>query len=194
MNVRQKRFAGEYIIDLNATQAAIRAGYSVKTAGAKGFELLKIVEISAAITSALEKRAKRTEITQDMVVKELARLGFNNMLDYIQVTPGGDAYIDLSKLTRDQAAAITEITVDEYAEGRGDEARLVKKVKIKLADKKGPLELLGKHLGMFREKLDVNMTINSWDELEKAAAAKAQAADQPTDQTGPDEQAPSNET
>jgi phage terminase small subunit len=75
------------------------------------------------------------------------------MMDYIKVQSDGTAYTDHSSLTREQAGAIQEITVDEYVEGRGDEARIVKKVKIKLSEKRGSLELIGRHLGMFPTRI-----------------------------------------
>lgn len=151
---KQAAFVREYLVDLNATQAAIRAGYSEKTAYSQGQRLLKNVEVQAAIAEAQAQRAKRTEVTADRVVEELAKLAFSNMLDYMTVTPDGFAVVDLSNLTREQAAAITELQVDEYWEGHDDDARQVKRVKFKLADKKGALELLGKHLGMFTDKLE----------------------------------------
>jgi hypothetical protein len=83
------------------------------------------------------------------VLDELAKLGFANMADYMTVGPDGDPVLDFSKLTRDQAAALTEVTVEDYLEGRGKDARQVRKVRFKLADKRGPLELIGKHLGLF---------------------------------------------
>lgn len=153
LNARQTKFVAEYLKDLNATQAALRAGYSKSTAAFIGAENLKKPQIAAAVSQALEKRAQRTEITQDRVLYELARLAFSNMLDYIRVQPDGSAYTDLSQLTREQAAAIQEITVDEYTEGRGDDAREVKRTKVKLADKRGNLELIGRHLGMFNSNL-----------------------------------------
>jgi len=175
LNPKQSRFCQEYIIDLNATQAAIRAGYSPKTAQEQSSRLLSKDIIQTEIQKAMCERGKRTEITQDRVIAELAKLGFHNMMDYISIETDGYAYVDLSSLTREQAAAITEITVDEYVEGKGEDAREVKKVKIKLTDKKGPLELLGKHLGMFGDKVDVTVTINSWDALEKEIAGEPNA-------------------
>jgi len=76
------------------------------------------------------------------------------MHDYIKTNAMGNAYIDLSALTRDQAAAIQEITVEEYTEGRGEEARDIKRTKFKLAEKRGSLELLGKYLKMFTDKVE----------------------------------------
>lgn len=152
---KQRRFAEEYIVDLNASQAAIRAGYSEKTAGQIGSRLLKNVEVQEAVKKAKEKRAKRLEITQDRVLTEMAKLAFSNMLDYVSIVSDGAAVVDLSALTEDQAAAIKEITVEEYKEGGGDDARDVKRVKLKLADKKPALESLGHHLGMFKRKVEL---------------------------------------
>lgn len=150
---KQDLFVKEYLVDLNATQAAIRAGYSKRRASEIGYQLLRKTTVAAAITEQQQKRAAKTDITAEKVLRELALLGFSNTLDYVEVQPDGSAYVDLSALTREQAAAIQEITVDEYMEGHGDLARPVKKVKVKLADKKSSLELLGKHLGLFDDRI-----------------------------------------
>lgn len=152
---RQAAFAREYLIDLNATQAAIRAGYSEKTARAQGNRLLTNAYISAAIAEGQQERAERLQIDADTVLQEIAKLAYVNMRDFIRITPNGDAYIDLSDLTRDQAAALAEITVEDFLDGRGEDSREVRRVKIKLADKKGSLELLGKHLGLFTDRVDL---------------------------------------
>ncbi|MBF7694036.1 terminase small subunit [Acinetobacter pollinis] len=151
---KQQRFVDEYLIDLNATQAAIRAGYSEKTAKDIGCENLAKPNIKEAIEKAQNKRIARTEITQDMVLQELAKIGFSNMLDYMSITNGGDLVHDFSALTRDQAAAISEVVVEEYAEGRDEDKREVKKLKFKLADKKSALVEIGRHLGMFKDKVE----------------------------------------
>lgn len=153
---KQERFVAEYLIDLNATQAAVRAGYSAKSAAEQACRLLINVKVAKAIEAAQAARAVRTEITQDMVLKELAKLGFANMQDYMQVTSGGEPYADLSALTRDQAAAITEFTVEDFTEGRGEDTRDVRRVKFKLADKRAALVDIGKHLGMFKDKVELS--------------------------------------
>lgn len=152
LTAKQQRFVDEYLVDLNATQAAIRAGYSEKTARSTGSENLTKPNIQAAITEGRRKQSKRTEITADRVLAELALLGFANMEDYIRIDNDGDPYINLSELTREQAAAISEVAVDDYTEGRGKNARDVRKVRIKFHDKKGALVEIGKHLGMFVER------------------------------------------
>lgn len=139
LTVKQRRFVEEYLVDANATQAAIRAGYSVKTAGQIGDENLKKPHIAAAIEVAEAERAERAKATADDVLLELAKLGLSNMRDYVSVTSDGDPYVDLPALTPEQWAAVSEVTVDDYLDGRGDDARAVKRVKIKLYDKKGPL-------------------------------------------------------
>lgn len=149
MTPKQARFVEEYLIDLNATQACIRAGYSAKTADRIGPELLGKTCVAEAIQKAKDARSVRTEITQDMVLKELALLGFSNMQDYMKAGPDGDPYLDFSNLSRDQAAALTEVTVEDYTDGRGEDARDVKRIKFKLADKRAALVDIGKHLGMF---------------------------------------------
>jgi phage terminase small subunit len=163
LNDRQRNFIREYLdpngANLNGTQAAIRAGYSAKTANEQAARLLAKASISDEIERQRARRTDRLQITADRVLKELALLGFSNMQDYIRVTEAGSALVDLSELDRERAAAIQEITVEEYVEGRGDDAERVRKTKFKLADKRGSLELLGKHLGVFentgQEKRDL---------------------------------------
>lgn len=135
---RQERFVDEYLIDLNATQAAIRAGYSEKTAYSMGQRLLKNVEIQSVIQKRRQDRERRTEITQDRVLQELAAIAFARGTDYASVSTGGVVGIKpTDELNDTQKAAV--LSIKETRNG----------VEIKLADKVGALELLGKHLGMF---------------------------------------------
>lgn len=157
---KQQRFVDEYLIDLNATQAAIRAGYSAKSAQVIGAENLLKPMIQSAIQDVISKRSERTEITQDAVLKELAKLGFANMMDYMSIDKNGDPFVDFSALTRDQAAAISEVVIEEYKEGGGDDAREVKRVKFKLMDKRAALVDIGKHLGMFVERKEIKADID----------------------------------
>jgi phage terminase small subunit len=152
---KQKTFVDEYLVDLNATQAAIRAGYKENRAYAMGHENLKKPEIAEAIQEAMSARSERTEITSDLVLKELAKIGFANMADYMKCTTDGDPYLDFSKLTRDQAAALVEVTVEDFVDGRGEDARSIRRVKFKLADKRAALVDIGKHLNMFIERKEI---------------------------------------
>lgn len=153
LTAQQDRFCHEYLIDLKALPAAIRAGYSERSAKSMAYQLLRKPWIAARIDELRAARAKRTEISADRVIRELALIGFANADDFMGVTMDGDPYIDVSKLSREQRAAIAEFAVEDYVEGRGEDARSVRRVKIKLWDKRAALVDIGRHLGMFNEKL-----------------------------------------
>src|SRR5690242_10610123 len=108
MTPKQERFIAEYLIDLNATQAAIRAGYSARTAAEIGAENLKKPQIAEALKAKQDELRQKTGITQERVLGELAKIGFANMQDYMRPGADGDPLLDFSALTRDQAAALQE--------------------------------------------------------------------------------------
>jgi len=148
-------FCIEYVIDLNAKQAAIRAGYSQRTAAEQASRMLTKVNVQECVQDLITTRNDKAELTADMVLDEIRKCAFSNMLDYTTVQDDGYAYIDMTDVTRDQMAAVSECTVEEYPEGRGDDMRMVKKLKIKLVDKKGSLDQLMKHLGMYIDRSEV---------------------------------------
>ncbi|MEY8524561.1 terminase small subunit [Lachnospiraceae bacterium 38-10] len=150
MTKKQKLFVAEYLIDLNATQAAIRAGYSVDTAGEIGHENLKKPEIQKAIAEAMAERSKRTGVNQDRVVQELARLAFINMTDVVDSQ--GKIKEDA---TEDDRACIESI---KYKRSDTDTGTSVER-EVKIGSKLKALELLGKHLGMWNDKVDVNVAV-----------------------------------
>lgn len=142
---KMQRFIEEYLIDLNATQAAIRAGYSEKTADKIGHENLVKPEIKKALDVAMKERSERTQVTADMVVKELAKIGFSNMRKFASWSKDGVSLIDSETLDEDDAACVQEVS-QTITEAGGS-------IKFKLHDKKSALDSLGKHLGMFVEKI-----------------------------------------
>lgn len=150
MTKKQKLFVAEYLIDLNATQAAIRAGYSVDTAGEIGHENLKKPEIQKAIAKEMAERSKRTGVNQDRVVQELAKLAFINMTDVVDSQ--GKIKDDA---TEDDKACIESI---KYKESSTDSGSSVER-EVKIGSKLKALELLGKHLGMWNDKVDVNVAV-----------------------------------
>ena len=141
---KQERFVQEYLIDLNATQAAIRAGYSTRTAASIGAENLIKPEIAQAITQGQARFAKEAKVTAKMVIAEMARIGFANMRDYLDLSDPEHPTVDLSKITPEQASAIAETRVER----RGLHWRTT----IKLHDKLNALVNLGKHFGLFSER------------------------------------------
>ena len=142
---KQAKFVDEYLIDLNATQAAIRAGYSEKSASRIAVELLNKTQVSETIQKCVQARAARTEITQDMVIHELAAIGFAKATDYAAVTADECVIIKpTGALADDQQRAIASIEQGNFG------------IKFKLHDKVKALELLGKHLGMFADRSAAN--------------------------------------
>lgn len=146
MTKKQKIFADEYLIDLNATRAYRVAYPSVKkdeTARANGSRMLTNANVAKYISERMQERQQRTEVSQDMVVKELAAIAFARATDYAAVRSGTVYIKDTDALSDDQIRAIAGIK--EGANG----------IEIKLNDKEKALELLGRHLGMWNDKLDI---------------------------------------
>ena len=106
------------------------------------------------------EQAERIQVDADRVLRELCLIGFSNMADFVVAYEDGTATLDFSNMSRDQAAAIQEFVVDEYMDGRGEDARPVKRTRFKLADKKGALVDIGRHLGMFNDKRKVEGEMN----------------------------------
>lgn len=177
LNAKQLRFVEEYLIDMNATQAAIRAGYKAANADVTGPRLLGHVGVAAEIAKRQKKVSEKLEVTKERIVFELARIGFADIRKAIKWNgllvseedndEGGDVLVvretrtnhvllvDSADLDNDTAAAISEIS--QNATGG---------IKIKMHDKQAALVNLGKHLGMFVEKhehsgkIDLVPTIN----------------------------------
>lgn len=157
MTKKQKRFVEEYLIDLNATQAAIRAGYSPDTAKSIGSENLTKPDIQARIAKAMAERSKRTGVNADRVVTELAKIAFVNASDVIDA----DTATLKSDAAPEDTAAIQSVKVKTFGEDGLER-------EIKMADKLKALELLGKHLGMFKDKVElsgINKEKNKLDDL-----------------------------
>lgn len=159
---KQDAFVEEYLVDLNATQAAIRAGYSVKTASEQASRLLANVKVQTKIAKAMAERSKRTGINQDRVVLELARIAFVNPQNLINPE---DASVR-DNASEDDLACIQSVKVKTSFSDKGD---MIER-EVKLNDKMKALELLGKHLGMWNDKIDLNVAlpvvISGEDDLE----------------------------
>lgn len=150
MTPKQSRFVDEYLIDLNATQAAIRAGYSPRTAGAQGEALLKNPEIARLVKFEMDERAKRTKVTADRVIEELGKIAFFDIRKAFR--PDG-TLMSVDEMDPDARAVITSLDVTDLHDREG--APTGRMSKIKLADKIGALTLLMRHLGLLNDKLKV---------------------------------------
>lgn len=175
LTAKQRAFVREYLIDLNATQAAIRAGYSEKTARQIGEENLSKPDIASAVEAAMKNRADRTDITADRVLRELAKIGFADIRKAVKwqsslITEednpdGGDVAVIKTVVTNNvQLVASDELDDDTAAAVSEISQNATGGLKIKLHDKRAALVDIGKHLGMFverRENINTNFTISS---------------------------------
>lgn len=146
MNKRQELFIQEYLIDLNGTQAAIRAGYSPKTANEQASRLLANVNIRARIEKAMAERSRRTGINQDRVLLELAKIGFVNISDVVDP----ETAKILPNAKEEDLACIQSIKVKPTEWGTERE--------VKMYDKRATLVDIGRHLGMFKDKVEIEGT------------------------------------
>lgn len=138
---KQQRFVEEYLVDLNATRAGIRAGYKHPD---NGRQLLTKTHVQAAIQKAFDKRAERTHVTADKVVKELARLAFTDMRSFVRWGPGGFTFVDSDDLPKDETAAVTKVKLNPTQFGD--------RMEIELGHKDSALRMLAEHVGLFDSK------------------------------------------
>lgn len=166
LTLQQKRFVEEYLIDLNGTKAAIRAGYGKKGAHSRASDLLKVQAVRAAVDEAIAARSRRTEITADRVLEELFFLLTSNVDDYeggdgkiaLQVRPGVDE-------RRMRAVSGVKKTILMGYEG----GPKLEKVEFRLWDKPRAIVTAMRNLGMLNDKLTLNLD----DEMRKLIANAA---------------------
>lgn len=166
---KQEAFCREYIKDLSATQAAIRAGYSPKTAGSQGFDLLKKPEIAKAIQEAMQQRSERTKINADWMLKRLEQDASADL---------ADLYDEKGQLKhiKDWPKAFRTGLVAGVETAQMGEAGEITVRKVRLADRARYLEMIGKHIdvGAFKDKLEVDVVDSLAVRLERVRAKRAQ--------------------
>lgn len=160
------RFVDEFMIDRNATQAAIRAGYSAKTAGAAGHRLLKTVEICAEINKRSAEQSQRLRITADRVMQEYEALA---LLDPIELFNADGTIKPLAEMPESARRAIAGLDLIQIKATGTEEVKVEAFLKkIKLADKKGALDSIAKILGMLKDKVEHSASDDLMAVLEKA--------------------------
>ena len=164
MTPKQAAFVREYLIDLNASAAARRAGYSVRTADAIGRENLGKPTIAAAISEAQQKRADRTEVTADRVLKELARIAF---FDIRKLYSDDGTLKNPKDLDDDTAAALTGIDIQETVIPGGEGAPTITTRKAKVIDRTGALTLAMRHLGMLKDRIEIEDVTDRAEQMRK---------------------------
>lgn len=147
---KQQRFVTEYLKDLNATQAAIRCGYSERTAAQQGSRLLRNDQICAAVTQGKAKQLDTADLTAVRVLEELRRLAFCDMRGFF--TEAGNLK-PVNEMTPEQGSALAgmEVIIKNAEAGDGVTDRIHK---FKVWDKSRALEMLAKHFGLLTEKVE----------------------------------------
>ncbi|MFD1216406.1 terminase small subunit [Microbulbifer celer] len=161
LTAKQQRFVDEYLIDLNATQAAIRAGYSEKTAAAVGAENLRKPHIAKLVAEAKRSRSERTKIDADYVLGRLVEI---DQMDVLDIMADGGSLKPIKDWPKVWRQFIAGMDLAEIWDGRGEEREIIGVLKkIKWPDKLKNLELLGKHIEVsaFREQVDHSSTDGS---------------------------------
>lgn len=146
---KQKLFVQEYVAEANATQAAIKAGYSKATAAEQGSRLLRNVKVAEVLREMQSEQSERTQIKGDDGLKQLREIALYYPLDYIGINEQGLPYIDLSKMTREASVVLKKFKVKTYLDGRGEDARLVQSAEVEFVDKLAALDKYLRQLGLF---------------------------------------------
>ena len=157
MTKNQKIFVDEYLIDLNATRAYKVAYPKVKnadTAAVARSRMLRNVKVQTEINKRMKEREKRTEITQDKVIKELANLAFTDRTDIVTITSGRVIIQDFNDLTPEQRACIAGVKETKFG------------IEVSFFGKEKALEMLGRHLGMFNDKMEIKAEVKELTEEE----------------------------
>lgn len=140
LNEKQKRFADEYLVDLNATQAAMRAGYSARSAYSQGHRLLQYPEVKGYISAQQEKLREKLEFTREMVIGEIAKIAFGDIRGVLDWSEGGITLVPSSRIPDDVAASISEVKAMSSG------------ISVKQYDKLRALDLMSKILGFYEDQ------------------------------------------
>jgi phage terminase small subunit len=150
LTLKQEVFVREYLIDLDAAKAVIRAGYHAtgQRAAEIGYQLLQKAPVREQIQAEMDARSRRTHITADQVVTELARVAFVDMSRIVRFEGGKMVITETKDLTEDERRALSEMSESVTENGHTR--------KVKVHDKLKALELLGRHLGMWKDKVELS--------------------------------------
>lgn len=157
---QKARFVAEYVKDGNATQAAIRAGYSKHTAGVQGYRLLKdahvkqaLVQVNATAVERVERSMDYATDTAERIVQEAARIAFSDIRGVVRWDDDGMYLNASSELTPDVAASIKEVKVQRTTtRGKDDYEQVREERRVTLYDKMGALQILARRHPEFRDK------------------------------------------
>ena len=163
---KERRFIAEFLVDQNGRQAAIRAGYSERTAAEQASRLLKRSRIQRAVHAALKEIHAKCEVTAERVIAELGRLAFSDVRQLYNESGG---LRPIHEWPEDAARAVAGIDTDELFQGVGrDRERVGETKKVRLWTKNHALETLARHFKLLTDKVEMDVSDNL-AELMKAA-------------------------
>lgn len=167
---REQRFVAEYLIDLNSTQAAIRAGYAAKNADVQGPRLLGRVGIQQAIEAGKAKQLKKVDLKAERVLEELALIGFSRVGTLIK----DGKLLPADQWPEEMQGVVSSVETVRRNMTSGDGAT-EEVIKLRLWDKVKALDTLAKHFGLVRETHDINVTIDVGERIRKAIEREREA-------------------
>lgn len=169
LNDRHIATIDEYMVNgFRKAEAMVVAGYKESYARRFAWAFFKQPLIREEIEKRRRMTRARVEVTEQRIVQEYAKIAFASFGDYVTIDEDGYAHIDLRGADDDMMAAIGEYTVESYMEKDGDDIRTVKKAKFKLSDKKAALDSLARHLGMFKDRIEVDGEVKVVEALQAA--------------------------
>jgi phage terminase small subunit len=156
LSAKQKRFCEEYLIDMNGAQAAIRAGYAQKNADVQAAQILSLTKVRQYLQKLKNEQSKRTGITADLVLKELAAIGFSKITDIIDID---DEDIPLKRNISNKAKSAIQAISSSRKMGE-------RTISVKMHNKIGALEKLGTHFGLFNDLNGALATLTQYGDVE----------------------------
>lgn len=168
----------DYYMDGSPMKRAMLAvGYMQATAEANAARTFRRKDVLAEIAWRREQIKKRYNISEERILEEMASIAFTNYGDIMEIADDGTAYVDLTKMTEEHKRSISEITTEEYKQDRTKDGAAVLKTKVKFYSKLEALQMLARTLGMFNDKVDVNVNVNIMDALDAGRRRLALAKD-----------------
>ncbi len=172
---RYLKLVNEYFDNGFNKRAAMRAcGFSEKSIEGYQHRLFNHPDVLKEIDRRRQSMVRRTDVTRERIIQEYAKIAFANFGDLLEINEDGSAILDLAGITDEQRAALSEFQVDEYKDGKGEDAREVKKYKVKFHDKKAALDALAKIMGYLTEKVEVSGELSF---VERILAGRKRAAE-----------------
>lgn len=175
LNAKQKKMIDAYLRGQSKKDAMLEAGYSQSTAEGKHSETFNHPEVIKEIERRQKIASTRTDISLEWALTELKKIAEANLGDIIEVAEDGTYKINMAKMGPNLRAALTNFTVDDMSDGRGDEAQSFKRLRIGVSDKVRAIDLIIRHAGLSKEKVQVEV---SGDLVERLARGRARVREQ----------------